>query len=451
MGAARFLSPGRLLILGFALAIMLGMLALMLPGMVHAGQHRHSPLEALFQATSAICVTGLSLRDLADYSLLGQILMMVLIQIGGIGILTVSKVIILAQGRDLRLGDRDLVDTAFGHVRAVSPRDVLRQTMVFTGICELLGFIALAPPFIHDHGWSNGLWAAAFHSVSAFCNAGFGLWRDSLGSYRDSIWVNGVIMTLVIAGGLGFVVVAELWRRWRKKHSQRQLSLHTRVVVWTSLLLILGGALLFAAIEYFNPADDALSGDMLGALFLSVSARTAGFASTPIDSLSHPSLLILMILMLIGGSPGSTAGGMKTTTVATLFALIRARARGRTDAELCGRAIGTTAVGKALATTASMFVAGAIATIALEIAQSGLNPHSGQTGHLLDHAFEAVSALCTVGLSTGITTNLNSGGRTIIIICMFAGRIGPLLIAGAVLARSRNRSYQLPREDLVIG
>lgn len=450
MTGLRLLSPARTIILGFLAAILVGTLLLLLGGVVAHGHAQHSLIDALFQATSAVCVTGLAVRNLAEYTGFGQVVMLVLIQVGGIGILTVSKLLLLAQGRDLRLGDRDLVDATYGNVRQVSPREVLRQTLLFTGGCELLGACALAPVFIADHGWAQGLWAAVFHSISAFCNAGFSLWNDSLGAYRHHAWVNGVIIALVIAGGIGFVVVAEVMRRLRLGRRHR-LSLHSRTVLITSLTLIVGGALVFLGLEARNPAADSLASDPLGTLFLATSSRTAGFATAPVEALSRPSLLILMMLMFVGGSPGSMAGGVKTTTLATLVALVLARARGRTEAELGGRAIGHAAMAKALATTAFMASAVIIGTIALEVAEVGALPHRGQSGPILDHAFEVVSALCTVGLSTGITTDLSPAGRMVIVLCMFVGRLGPPLIAAAVLVRPRSHAYTLPREDLVIG
>lgn len=452
----QFLSPARAIVLGFLAAMVLGALALMLPGVVAPGHAQHNSLDALFQATSAVCVTGLAVRDLADYTWFGQFLILLLIQVGGLGILTTTKLLLLTQGRDLRLGDRDLVDATFGSVRQITPREVLRQTMLFTLGCEVLGILALAPVFIADHGWSAGLWAAVFHSISAFCNAGFSLWSDNLGAYRAHGWVNGVICALVIAGGLGFVVVAELVRYLRnrraKPHGRRErLSLHSRTVLVTSLLLIVGGTAVILVLEVFNSDTNTFAGDGLAAFFLSTSSRTAGFTTAPIDALSQPSLLILMILMFIGGSPGSTAGGVKTTTLATLVALVFARTRGRSEPELSGRTIGSGAVGKALATTAFMVSAVIVGTISLEIVEVGGSAHRAEAGPILDHAFEVVSALCTVGLSTGITTELSPGGRFIIICCMIVGRLGPPLIAGAILARNRPHAYVLPHEDLVIG
>lgn len=450
MPGPRLLSPARLIILGFLAAILVGTSLLLLPSVIAPGCAGHGPIDALFQATSAVCVTGLTVRNLADYTGFGQVVVLMLIQIGGIGILTVSKLLLLAQGRDLRLGDRDLVDATYGSVRQVSPREVLRQTLLFTGGCELLGACALAPVFIADHGWAMGSWAALFHSISAFCNAGFSLWNDSLGAYRSHAWVNSVVITLVIAGGIGFVVVAEVVRRWRLGRKHR-LSLHSRTVLITSAVLIMGGALVFLGLEARNPADDGLASNPLGALFLATSSRTAGFATVPVEALSRPSLLILMLLMFVGGSPGSMAGGVKTTTLATLVALVWARARGRPEAEIGRRAIGGAAVAKALATTAFMASAIIVGTVSLEIAEVGAQPHRGQSGPILDHAFEVVSALCTVGLSTGITAELSPAGRLVIIVCMFIGRLGPPLIAAAVLARPRTQAYALPREDLVIG
>jgi len=448
---APLLSPPRLLVVAFAATILIGAGALMLPGIVRAGERANSFSDALFMSTSAVCVTGLSVRNLSDWSFLGQLTLLLLIQAGGLGITTFAKLALLAGERRLNLGERDLLDTTHGHLRWVSPRDVFKQGLRYTLGCELLGAALLAPPFIHDHGWVQGCWAAVFHSISAFCNAGFSLWNDNLCGYRDHLWVNIVIMGLIVAGGLGFIVVTDLltWLRRRRSGLTTRLSLHTRTVAWTTLFLIAGGwttSLLFCVIR-----DGAnILEYLLPTLFLSVTTRTAGFNTVDVGVLSHPALLIVMVLMFIGGSPGSTAGGIKTTTLAVLVSLVRSRARGRAETELFGRSISLELVGKALGTISAMAAAVLIGTIALEIVENGLAPY-GKTTAFLPHMFEVVSALGTVGLSMNLTPTLSDGGRLIIDICMFVGRLGPLLLASATLIRQRSERYSLPREDLLIG
>lgn len=435
----------------FAATILIGAFALLLPGIVRAGDRENSFSDALFMSTSAVCVTGLGIRNLSEWNFLGQLILLLLIQAGGLGITTFAKLALLAGQRRLNLGERDLLDTTHGHLRWVSPRDVFKQGLIYTLGCELFGATLLAPSFIHNHGWAQGIWAAIFHSVSAFCNAGFSLWNDNLCGYRNHVWVNIVIMGLIVAGGLGFVVVTDLltWLRRRRTGLTTHLSLHTRTVAWTTLSLIGGGWVISLLFFWFRDGAN-ISEHILPSLFLSVTTRTAGFNTIGIGNLSHPILLVVMLLMFIGGSPGSTAGGIKTTTLAVLAGLVRSRARGRAETELFGRSISLETVGKALGTVSAMAAAVLIGTIALEIAENGLAPHS-EASRFLPHLFEVVSALGTVGLSMDLTPTLSDSGRFIIDVCMFIGRLGPLLLASATLIRQRPERYSLPREDLLIG
>lgn len=444
-------SAPQVLVLGFLALIALGTVALTAPWVARAGVAGNSWGDALFMATSAVCVTGLTVRDLGDYTWWGQALVLMLIQAGGLGIITFAKLTLLAGQRRLDLGDRDLVATAFGTVRWVTPRTVLQQTVVFTLACELVGALLLAPPFIRDHGWSQGMWAALFHSISAFCNAGFGLWDDSLAAYRHDWFVNAVVMSLIVAGGIGYLVVADLvtWLDRRRRGLVARVSLHTRVVVATTVTLILGGLLVLLTLDVSGAR--ATGGEVLSTAFLSVTARTAGFSTFPIDALSPATLLVLMLLMLVGGSPGSAAGGVKTTTIAVLVALVLSRLRGRNEAEMFRRAIPLETVGRALGVTAAMGGAVLVGIIALEAVESGLGPMRSTSDRFLHHLFEVVSALATVGLSTGITTQLSDGGRLVIDACMVVGRLGPLLLASALIARARPQSYSLPRDDVFLG
>lgn len=445
------MSPARLVVVAFAVTILGGALLLTLPAMVRSGVRLNSFSDALFMSTSAVCVTGLGVRDLADWSFLGQLTLLLLIQAGGLGITTFAKLALLAGKRRLALGERALLDTTHGHLRWVSPRDVFRQGLAYTLGCELLGTLLLAPPFIRDHGWLDGLWAALFHAVSAFCNAGFSLWRDNLCQYREDWWVNAVMMALIVAGGLGFVVITDLLTWLRRRHAglSTHFSLHTRTVIWTTLGLILGGWAVILVLAWFR-GDGRVQDQVLPALFLSVTTRTAGFNTIGIATLSHPALLVVMVLMFIGGSPGSTAGGIKTTTFAVLIALVRSRARGRAETELFGRSVSFTVIGKALGTLGAMAAAVLIATMALEITENGLAPY-GEARAFLPLLFEVVSALGTVGLTMDLTPRLSDSGRLVIDLCMFIGRLGPLLLATATLVRQLPERYTLPREDLLIG
>ncbi len=444
-------STAQLMVGSFVSMVIIGTLLLKLPFITHAHVPANSWSDALFMSTSAVCVTGLSVRNLDEYTWLGQIAILLLIQIGGIGIITFAKLTLLASERRFEIGDRDLVASTFGSLRWVKPRAVLRQTFLFTLSCELIGTLLLAPPFIHTHGWISGLWAAVFHSVSAFCNAGFGLWSDSLALYRDNLYVNFVIMGLIFSGGIGYIVIADVitWLQRRRTGLAATISLHTRIVLTFSLLLIFGGSAIITIITMYNA--DGTENRWMETLFLSVTARTAGFSTFSIDSLSPAALLIVMLLMLVGGSPGSTAGGVKTTTLAVLIALIVSRIRGRTEAEIFHRAISFEVVGRSLSVVAAMAISVLIGLIALEITENGWRPMSSGHTHFLHHLFEVVSALATVGLSTGITTQLSDNGRLVIDVCMLAGRLGPLVLAGAFIAASQPKPISYPRENVFVG
>jgi len=442
------------MVLAFAALIVAGAIALELPWCTPDSQPL-SPIDALFTSTSAVCVTGLVVRDTGGgFTHLGQLVILILIQLGGLGILTFGNFLIFSQQRAIGIGSRMLLEESYGLLPGISPRALIGKIIFYTLGFELVGATVLSLRFMADFSTGQAIWQGVFHAVSAYCNAGFGLFSDSLMRYRDDFWVNAVVIALIVLGGLGFIVFADLahWRRNWLKGRRVPLRLHTRVVLVMTGGLILGGWLAFMLLEWNAPAMDGPWWTTIHkSLFLAVTARTAGFNTVDTAQLTNPSLLILLLLMLIGGSPGSTAGGFKTTTAATLFAMLSSRMRNRPRVELLGRSLSGEQVAKAVTTAVGFFLLVLTGMVLMELFQVRLVSHLAAAGKGLDYLFEVVSALCTVGLSTGITPTLNTGGKLTAVALMYLGRLGPLLVAASLIGWQRRRSYHLPQEDLNIG
>ncbi|MCB2153930.1 TrkH family potassium uptake protein [bacterium] len=444
----------RLLVLSFAALIVVGAIALMLPFGMASEAGALKPVEALFTATSAVCVTGLIVRDTAtEFTFIGQLIILVLIQLGGLGILTLSNFFLLSRRSRIGLGAREMIAETHGGLAHIEPQHLLRRIVVYTFASEAVGALILTIRFAFDYPFGQALWLGIFHSVSAFCNAGFSLFSNSLEGYRDDFVVNVAVMALIVLGGLGFIVFADLsyWVRQRRKRRVK-LSLHTRAVLRATTILVVGGWGILAILEMRNPGSgNSIWEWFQSSLFLSVTARTAGFNTVAMSDLANPTLLVLMILMIIGASPGSTGGGLKTTTAAILTSIISSRSRNRPKVEILDRSIPAELVAKALAVTAGYIAAIVVATILLQSAEYGLRPHAEVRGQFLEHLFEVVSAMGTVGLSLGVTAKLSSLGKLIIIACMFIGRLGPLMIAISLVGRRKRLNYTMPEENLMVG
>lgn len=451
----RSLSPVRVLVLSFVVLIFSGALCLLLPGMVTGEPLAFS--DALFTATSAVCVTGLTVCDTGSrFTLGGQVVILVLIQVGGLGLLTFSNMLLLLHRGRLNLAQRSLLEHSHGLLPGISAAELLKSIVQYTLLFEVLGSLLLALRFHISYGFSvpQALWQGVFHAVSAFCNAGFSLFNNSLVNYNSDAVMQLIIMGLIITGGLGFVVFADLKQnllnRWYKR--RYRLTLHSKIVLFSSLMLIVGGAMIFWLLELTGPAmPKSWLLHTLDSLFLSVTARTAGFNTLDMAQLTNSSLLILLCLMMIGGSPGSTAGGIKTTCLATLVAMFRSRISNRPRCELFQRSLPQDSVAKALATVASFLGVALLAMLALQITELYGVAHSAHRGQFLEYMFEVVSALATVGLSTGVTSTLTDGGRLVIIVCMFCGRLGPVLIANSLIGRVPRQEYSYPEEEIISG
>jgi len=444
------LKPAHMMIVSFLAAITTGTILLQLP-MASTDGCRLRLVDALFTATSATCVTGLIVRDTGgDFTLFGQLVILALIQIGALGIMTFSVSLALILRREVHMRMETVMQDVLDQETLASSISLIRFIMIMTFSIELVGAVAL---FLIWHGHYSSALACAydsvFHAVSAFCNAGFSTFSDSLMRFSADISTNLVVMTLIITGGLGFVVVQDLWR-WlgnrivRRRAAPHRFRVQTRAVLAVSLLLIVLGASLIYLLERGHAfADMPAGGGVVAAVFQSVTARTAGFNTVNTAGLSRATLFLLCVWMFIGASSGSTGGGIKTTTVAVLWATMWSGLRRRDRVELWKRSIGLATVRRAVAILISSLAVVCAGVIFL------LHAERFAFQKII---FEAVSAFGTVGLTTGITAQLTPAGKTALIMLMFIGRLGPLSLGYALSALGRRPAkYAYPEERVMIG
>ena len=437
----RRLSSFQIIILGFAGVILLGALLLMLPISTTGGNV--TPFnETLFTATSAVCVTGLVVQDTGSYwSTFGQAVILALIQIGGLGVVTVAASFALLSGRKISLMQRSTMQDAISAPKVGGIVRLTRFILRGTFLIELLGALAMLPVFCRDYGW-HGIWMAVFHSISAFCNAGFDILGTesnlypSLTGYAGSPVINITIMLLIVVGGIGFLTWDDICENKWQLHRYRMQS--KVILVTTGLLIFLPAAFFFFADFSSLPAGKRL----LASFFQSVTPRTAGFNTVSLSAMSGASQGVMILLMLIGGSPGSTAGGMKTTTLAVLLANAAATFRQRESAQFFGRRIDCSAV-KTAATILTMylvlFFGGAVFISAYE--------HLPLSSCL----YETASAVGTVGLTLGITPHLRIPSQMVLILLMYLGRVGGLTLIYAALSSKKAGNAMLPQEKITIG
>jgi trk system potassium uptake protein TrkH len=436
-------NPYLVILTGFASVIAVGTVILSLPWATSDG-HPVPLLDALFTATSATCVTGLSVLDIGkSLSPLGQVSIAVMMQVGGLGLMTLSTFFGLLLGVSPRLRDRLALREALNQVEEFSIPHLIGSIIVFTFAMEFAGalLLMLGP-------WDHGLPMALFHSISAFCNAGFTLFPDSLVGFRSSQWINLVISVLIIFGGLGFWVVYDLYRHLRSrigKGAVRPLSLQSRVVLRVSGLFLVVGTCLFLAVEP-GTAGSGFPERLGTAFFQSVTTRTAGFNTVDMGTLALPTVLWMMIWMFVGASPGSTGGGIKTTTFAVLVANLKAVLAGKERTEIGGSTLPETVVTRA---NAIFFLS--VGWVLVAIFLMVLVGTSGYDDGFAEVIFETVSAFGTVGLSMGATGSLTAAGKVIIIMTMFAGRIGPLSLVLALARREAPPKVVFPEQGLPIG
>lgn len=444
------LSTTHLIMLSFLGVIAVGALLLRLPISTKSGESV-AFVDALFTATTATCVTGLvTLSTHATWSVFGQIVILLLIQIGGLGLITVMGAISLLLRRKMGLGDRLLLRDAFNLNTLSGLGSFVKRVVLGTLIVEGAGALLYMTVFIPEFG-AKGIWISVFTAISAFCNAGIDLLGDvSLSAYATNPLVNAVTMTLIVTGGLGFVVWWDVIHVFtyigKRKRPLSYLTLQSKIVLVSTAALLLAGGAAFLAFEWNNPATlgaYSVFDKLQMALFQSVTTRTAGFFTVPQEAMTTPSALLSLVLMFIGGSPVGTAGGIKTVTFAILIAKAASAIHGRDRVSLFGRTIKDEAIGKAVAVCMTSFSIMALATLGLSLVSDAA---------LIDILYEAVSATATVGLTRALTPTLSAVGKLIVIATMYLGRVGPISLAVAFTVGSNTQNLiENPTEDISVG
>lgn len=444
-------TPAQVLVLGFLTLIVLGTFLLMLPA-AHESGEPFGIIDALFMATSAVCVTGLAvITPATQFSFFGESVILGLIQAGGLGIMTTSVLMFLVMGKRISLKERLLMQEALGSFSIAGVVRLTRNIIFVTFLIEAVGAALLFARWIVDHPWQEALWYSVFHSISAFNNAGFDLTTLSMMPYNRDPYILAVIASLFVLGGLGFVVLEEFYRhrRWEK------LSLHSRVALKVTGFLIIASWIVFALLEWNNPltlGEMPWYHKLTNSLFTALTPRTAGFNSIDTGKMMDASWLVMIVLMFIGASPGGTGGGIKTTTLSMIALTIKATATGKEEIQVMGRRLPRELVDKAVTVAAIAVSLIVLMTGILLVTEAkGLDdPENPLT--MAKILFESVSAFGTVGLSTGITGDLSPLGRLMITITMFVGRVGPLTMAMALMQRKYNRSpIHYPEDRVMIG
>jgi trk system potassium uptake protein TrkH len=445
------LSAPQLLVGSFALLIASGTLGFaVLPGLWIGP--RPGFVDALFMATSAVCVTGLSVVDVSSQlTFFGQLWLLLLIQLGGLGILTIAALAAAALGRRTSLEVEEAAAGPSNLLPEAGPRALVRAVIAATLVIEAIGAVSLWITWMPSLGAAGAVWPAVFHAISAFCNAGFSIFANGLAGHATHLPTLGIVAALLLLGGIGFLVMEDL--RANVRGRRRRVTLHTRIVLVTSGILIAVALPLFLFFEWDHTlADMSLPVRIANAFFMAVTPRTAGFNTVDYEQIANPSVFLTVALMYIGGSPGSTAGGIKTTTAALLALGLWARLRGRSDVSLANRSIPEAtlqrATGLAVGAILVLF-AFVFALLWTELEREGVDTDRGRFVRLV---FEAQSALGTVGLSMNMTSELTPAGRLLIVALMFMGRVGPLALLESMARRSRRKQpYRLGREDILVG
>lgn len=439
-----YLSPPKILVLGFAIIIFIGACLLTLPIATEDGNGLPF-LNALFTATSATCVTGLIVVDTGDtFTMFGEIVILALIQIGGLGFMTFATLLFLLLGKKISLKERLLLKEAFNNISMAGLVKLVKRILLFTALIELIGGLILSIRFSFDMPIGKAIYFGFFHSISNFNNAGFDLMGgfQGLTAYLADPFVVLTICALITIGGLGFIVMNELY----EYRETKRLSVHSKIVLSATVILTVGSTLLIFLFEYTNSktiGDLTGMGKILGSFYQAVTPRTAGSNTLPIGDLTHSTLFLTILLMFIGAGSGSTAGGIKITTFAVLAATLWAQIRGKEDVVLFRRRIVIETILKALTVAMCGMVIVVFVTIFLSITE--------QKHSFMMYLFEATSAFGTVGLSMGLTPELTPAGRILIILTMFAGRLGPLTIAFAITKRRKPEAFHHPKGNIMIG
>jgi len=446
---SRSLSPSRIFVLSFAAVILIGGILLWFPFSAPKGNLRF--VNALFTSTSSVCVTGLTVIDIGkDLTTLGQVITMFLFQIGGLGIITFSTVFFVLMGRGISFKGREIVQSTFLHTPRGDFIVIAKMVLWFTFITESLGALFLFIRFSMDFPPGTALYHAIYNAISAFNNCGYSLFSDNLMGYQGDVIVNLTIMGLIVHGGIGFIVQYEIlsWLRG----AQKRLSVHSKIVLITTTLLILSGAFLFYLFERNHIIKDvpALT-KILASFFQSVTPRTAGFNTVDIGLLTNATILLMIVLMFIGASPGSTGGGVKTTSAAILGLLMWNRLKGNEEVNVSNRTIPREIIGRTISIVfASAFSVAFIWSVLLITGGSSASPLESRH-FFVEYLFDTVSAFGTVGLSMGVTPKLNDIQKYALILMMFAGRVGPLTLAFSLSRSTGRKGLVYAEEGVMVG
>lgn len=437
----------RIIALGYLLVIVAGTLLLLLPSATRAGE-KTDFLTALFTATTATCVTGLVVVDTGTHwTALGHMIILIMIQVGGLGFMTMGMLLAMFLKRKVTLRTRGLLQESMNGLHMGGIVRLVRMVLRGTALIEFMGALLLSIRFIPVFGIGKGILYGVFHSVSAFCNAGIDLMGGYSGRYSsfvdfyDDMLINVVLMALIIIGGIGFFV----WDDIRKnKYHVRKYTLHTKMTLYMTAILLVGGTVVYFIFEQDHLlADMSLKDQLLSSAFSSVTARTAGFNTIDTGALTSASKLFTMVLMFIGGSPGSTAGGVKTVTIMVLLAYVWSNLRASKGVNIFHRRMDDDAIRKA----SNVVVISALMAVVAAVLICYMQPHLP----VEDVLFEIFSAIGTVGMSTGLTRDLGTGSRIVIILLMYCGRIGSMSFALSFTERKKVAPVQLPVEKIMIG
>ena len=449
----RKLHPATLVLTGFIFAITAGLLILKLPISTRTGQIPW--VDALFTATSAVCVTGLVVVDTGSYfTTFGQYVILALIQIGGLGVMTISVTLFRWIGRSVSFRQRMAIQDLFAHTPREDIFSLAGSIVLLTLGAEIVGAVFLTIHWSRELPFQQAVFTGVFHSVSAFCNAGFALFSDSMVRYSDSLLLNTTVCGLIVIGGIGFPVLYDL-QCWAKAypHKRTRLSIQTKTVLLTTLILIVSGALMFAFLERRTLGEaQSLSYRILAPVFQSITSRTAGFNTVDIASLQDATLAMMIFLMFFGASPGSCGGGVKTTTLALLAAFTVSRLRRRLRVNIFKKSIPTETVTRSVSLVlVSIGIIGVVLFMLLvgypASEYEGARPH----GTFLAYFFETVSAFGTVGLSMGVTPELNTWGKCWIILLMILGRVGVLTFSYIIVGTGVTNGVEHSEENIMIG
>ena len=434
----------QILALGFLLLILVGALILTLPISTTSGESTNF-LDALFTATSAVCVTGLIVVDTGTYwNAFGQTVIMILIEIGGLGFMSFTTLIAIILGKKITLRERLILQDAMNTFNIQGLVKMVKYVLVFTVSVQFFGALLFSTQFVPEYGLGKGAFYSIFHSISAFCNAGFDIFGNfsSLTSYNSNAVVIMVASALIIIGGLGFTVWSEVY----SSKSLKKVSLHSKMVILMTIVLVLGGTLLMFLFENNNVntiGNMSFFDKIMNSFFASVTPRTAGFNSIPTDGMTTAGQFLTIILMFIGGSPGSTAGGIKTTTIGILIVTIVCVIKGREDAEVFKRRFSKDLVYKAFTL---IFIG-----VSLVIVVTMLLSYTEKGASFISLFYETVSAFGTAGLTLGLTSELSSIGKVLIIFMMYLGRVGPLTVVLSITRKKINSGIKYPEGKILIG